>query len=339
MQLSNFVTLGGTSMDRRENMLAILTHQDHDHVGNFFTDICGTGGSLETFENGPAGGGYDGWGLKWAATATGMGQGLPAPGSALLHNIEDWKKAVKFPNLDEFDWEGQAKAQLAKFDPKNQIQEYGMWNGQFLRMAHLMGFEECLIALVEDPEASYEFLEAITDYKIRLAEYVVKYFKPDVICTYDDVATERGPFMSPGTYRRLIKPLHKKFNDAVTAMGVMPNLHVCGKCDILVPDFLEEGPHAWEVCQPENDLIGLQKTLGSKLAFFGGYDSFGPLSQKDPSEEELRASVREAIDKYAPGGNYAFFGFLMFTDMGLSLRCMGTLADEAFKYGNNYYRT
>jgi hypothetical protein len=31
-------------------------------------------------------------------------------------------------------------------------------------------------------------------------------------------------------------------------MGVIPNLHVCGKCDILVPDFAEEGPEAWEVC-------------------------------------------------------------------------------------------
>jgi hypothetical protein len=325
-------------MDRRENMLATLAHQSHDHVGNFFTDICGAGGNLETFENGPPGGGFDGWGLKWEATATGMGQGSPAPNSAILHDIQDWKKIIKFPNLDEFDGEEQAKAQIARFDPKNQIQEYGMWYGQFLRMAHMMGFEDCLIAMVEDPEASYEFLDAITDYKIRLAEYAVKYFKPDSICTYDDVATERGPFMSPDTYRRLIKPLHKKFNDAVRAMGVIPNLHVCGKCDSIVPDFVEEGAEAWEICQPENDLVGLQKKLGDKLAFLGGYDNQGPLSRKDPSEEELRASVREAIDNYGPGGNYVFFGFLMFTDSDIAMKCIGVMIDETMKYGTNYYK-
>jgi hypothetical protein len=325
-------------MDRRENMLAILRHEPHDHVGNFFTDICGAGGNLETFENGPPGGGYDSWGLKWAATATALGQASPAPGSAILHDVREWKKVVKFPNLDEYDWEGQAAAQLANYNPKTQILEYGMWNAQFLRMAHLMGFEDCLIDFIEEPEASYEFLEAISDYKIRLAEYVVKYFKPDTICAYDDVAAMRGPFMSPKTYRSLIKPLHKKFNDAVRAMGVIPNLHVCGKCDILVSDFADEGAEAWEICQPENDLTGLQKTLAGKLAFIGGYDNQGPLTQKEPSEEELRASVRETIDRYAPGGNYAFFGFLMYNDPALSMRCAGILADEALKYGENYYR-
>jgi hypothetical protein len=325
-------------MDRRENTLAILSHQKHDHVGNMFTDICGTGGNLEFFENGPLGGGFDGFGLKWAATASAMGAGVPAPNSAILTNIEDWKRVVKFPNLDDYDWEGQAKEQLARFDPKNQIQEYGVWNGQFLRMAHLMGFEECLITMVEEPEASLEFLNAITDYKIKLAEYIVKYFKPDSICIYDDVATERGPFMSPDTYRRLIKPGHKKFFDAVRALGVIPNLHVCGKCDILVPDFAEEGPQAWEVCQPENDLEGLQKKLGANLAFIGGYDMIGPLSKKEPTEEELRASVREAIDKYGPGGNYIFMGFLMFTDFNLAMKCGGILSDEAIKYGGNFYK-
>jgi hypothetical protein len=325
-------------MDRRENLLAILAHKPHDHVGNLGTDVHGTGGSLESFENGPPGGGFDGFGLKWAATTTAMGQATPAPGSAVLKHVEDWKKVVKFPDLDAYDWEGQAKAQLAAFNPAAQVQEYGIWNGQFLRMAHLMGFENCLVAMVEEPEASLEFLEALTDYKIRLAEYVVKRFKPDSICLYDDVATERGPFMSPATYRNLIKPGHKRFFDAVRAMGVIPNLHVCGKCEILVPDFQEEGPEAWEVCQPENDLVGLQKTLGSKLAFMGGFDMQGPLSQREPTEEELRNVTRECIDKYGPGGNYIYMGFLMYNDISLALKCAAILSDEALKYGSNYYR-
>jgi hypothetical protein len=324
-------------MDRRENLLATLAHKPHDHVGSFASDMVGTGGNLETFENGPPGGGFDSFGLKWAATQSAMGAGTPAPGSAILKHIEDWKKEVKFPNLDEFDWEGQAKAQLANFNPAAQIQEYGTWNGQFLRMAHLMGFEECLVAMVEEPEASLEFLEAITDYKIRVAEYAVKYFKPDSICIFDDVATVRGPFMSPATYRSLIKPGHKRFFDAVRDMGVIPNMHVCGKCDMLVPDFQEEGVEAWEVCQPENDLVGLQKTLGSKLAFIGGFDMQGPLTQKDPTEEELRSAVRECIDKYGPGGNYAFMGFLLFSDINQFLKCAAILSDEALIYGTNYY--
>ena len=40
-------------MNRRENMLAFLNHEKHDHVPNFITDVCGVGGDTELFENGP----------------------------------------------------------------------------------------------------------------------------------------------------------------------------------------------------------------------------------------------------------------------------------------------
>lgn len=324
-------------MDRRENMLAILAHRPHDHVGNTMTDICQTGANRETFENGPAGGGLDGFGCKWASSASALGFGVPAAGRPVLTDICDWERVVKFPDLDAFDWEGLAREQLARFDPKNQIQEYSMWNAQFLRLTHLMGFEEGLCAMQEEPEACAALLDAITDYKIRVAEYAVKYFHPDTICAYDDVATERSTFMSPAKYRELIKPTHKKFNDAVKSMGVIPNLHVCGRCEAIVPDIVDEGAAAWEICQPENDLTGLQKTVGDALAFLGGYDMKGRYAVTDVSEEELRASVRACIDKYAPGGNFAFMGMIMYSDMGKFARTVAILSDEALKYGTGYY--
>lgn len=325
-------------MNRRENMLAILNHQPHDHVGDYKTDICSTGGNLESFENGPLGGGLDGFGCKWGPSESALGQGVPAAGHVVLKDISDWEKVVKFPNLDDYDWKGQAAAQLAKFDPVNQIQEYGMWNGQFLRLTHLMGFQDGLCAMYEDPEACYALLGAVTDYKIKVAERAVEYFKPDSICTFDDVATELATFMSPEKYRELIKPHHKRFNEAVRAMGVIPNTHVCGKCEAIVPDLVEEGSAAWEICQPENDLIALQAQLGSKLAFIGGYDMKGRLSYTDVSEAELRASVRETIDKYAPGGNYAMLGMILYSDVNKFLSTMAIMSDETIKYGTNYYK-
>jgi uroporphyrinogen-III decarboxylase len=213
-----------------------------------------------------------------------------------------------------------------------------MWNGPFLRLAHLMGFENGLCAMYEEPEACLELLNAIVDYKIEVAERAVKYFKPDTISTYDDVATERATFMSPEKYRELIKPVHKRFNDAVRAMGVIPNTHICGKCEAIVPDLLDEGSAAWEICQPENDLIGLQKKLDGKLAFIGGFDMKGRLAYMDVSEEELRAAVRETIDKYAPGGNYAMFGIILYSNAAKFAKTMNIMSDETLKYGTNFYK-
>lgn len=324
-------------MDRRENMLAILHHQPHDHVGDVMHDICMTGGNLETFDSGPFGGGFDGFGCKWAASASALGAGVPDGSRFVLENICDWEDVVHFPDLDAYDWAGQAAQQLARFNPKQQVQEYCMWNAQFLCLTHLMGFENGLCALYEEPEACSALLNAITDYKIRNAEYAVKFFRPDTICAYDDVATELSTFMSPEKYRELIKPMHKRFNDAVRAMGVIPNLHVCGRCEAIVPDFVDEGAAAWEICQPENDLCALQKTLGNQLAFLGGYDMKGAYAYLEPTEAQLRASVRQTIDKYAPGGNYAFFGLMLYSDPGRFASTISILSDEAVRYGTGYY--
>jgi hypothetical protein len=325
-------------MNRRENMLAILNHQPHDHIGDYKTDMYSTGGRHETFENGPAGGGADGFGCLWSPTESALGNGVPVAGHTVLKNICDWEDMVTFPDLDAYDWENAARTQLAGFDPVNQIQEYAMWNGPFLRLTHLMGFEDGLCAMYEEPEACYALLDAVTDYRIKAAERVVHYFKPDSICLYDDVATELATFMSPEKYRELIKPLHKKFFSAVRDMGVIPNIHVCGRCEAIVPDLVEEGAQAWEVCQPENDLLSLQATLGDKLAFIGGFDMKGPLSYMEVSEEELRAAVRETIDKYGPGGNYAMFGMILYSDMNKFLKTMAIMSDETIKYGTNYYK-
>jgi uroporphyrinogen-III decarboxylase len=86
----------------------------------------------------------------------------------------------------------------------------------------LMGFEEAMIAMMEEPEACYELFSAVTDYKIKLAEKAAKYYKADVFMNFDDIATERNLFMSPETYRRLLKPQHKKLNDAVRNLGMIP---------------------------------------------------------------------------------------------------------------------
>ena len=296
-------------MNRKENILALYHHQPLQHVPNFMTDIYGTGGDKETFDCGPAGGGLDGFGVMWQGTSSAMGAGVP----------------------------GQAREQLKNFDPKNQIQEYGFFNGHFLRLMHLMGFENGLIAMATEPEACKDLMEAITDYRIQAVDYVAKYFKPDSICLFDDFATERGLFISPKNYRELIKPYHKKLFDAIKSYDIIPNMHVCGVCQDVVEDFLDEGIAAWEICQPENDLIGLQKKVGDRLAFLGGYDMIGENSYKDVSEEELRASVRETIDKYAPGGNYGLIGMIMFADPMKMLNTMSIMSDECIKYGTNYF--
>ena len=326
-------------MTRRENMLAIYRHEPHDHIGSY-ADLGHVGGDAEEFENGPANGkgGRDWFGMEWSRTASGFGGGTPSPGKVLLPDVTEWKKYVHFPDVSKYDWEAQAKAQLPKVDRETQLVNYGCWNGPFLRLVDMMTMVEGMLALVEEPEACEELLTAITDYRIGTLPYIKKYFDPDVVTLYDDFAHERGLFVSPSTYRTLIAPQHRRWAEAVRSYGIIPDMHVCGKPEQVVPGFVDEGFAAWQIVQPENDIVKLQAEVGDKLAFIGCLDMQAKwiAPGQVPTEAELRAKIREAIDLYGPGGNVAIMVMIAHPAVDF-VAARRILHDEVVRYGTGYY--
>jgi hypothetical protein len=325
----------------KENFyLATVEHKIPEWIPNAFTDVAMAGGSRETFENGPAGGGPDGFGVVWHGSASAGGQPVPAPGEYVLKDVTAWEDIVKFPDLDAYDWEGEAALQLQNVDRSQKPLEYGCWNSQFLRFSHLLGFENALVAMLEEPEASLALLNAITDYKIRLLGYIKKYFNPDIVTNYDDVATEKGLFMSPATYRTLIKPQHKRFNDAVKDLGMIPFQHTCGRCEDIMGDYIEEGAYAWSAAQPMNDIVAIQEKYADKIAVIGGFDSNGKPGRPDATPEEVDAEVKRVIETYAPRGSFVFMGFRMLGDVDfeVTMKAFGELAASFDKYSKDFYK-
>ncbi|WP_286946043.1 uroporphyrinogen decarboxylase family protein [Acetobacterium sp. UBA5834] len=323
----------------KENFLAVLNHQKGEWIPSSLTDSIMVGfgmGANLAFEKGPIGGGYDGFGVRWVTPASGGGAPIPAPNEFILDSdtIVDWKKIVKFPDVSNYDWETAAKEQLSKGNPDLQIVDFGSGNGPFERLAALMGFEEALIALVEEPEATYELLDAIVDYKIQTMEKAQKYFKADTFTNYDDIATERNPFMSPSVYREIIKPIHTKLYDAVKSYDMIPIQHTCGKAEELVEDFIDTGIAAWTSVQPTNDIADILKKYGDKLTIMGGYDTNGYPGREDAPPEVIRAEVRRAMDAYGKYPGYVFFGFLLVSsdDQQKRFELMRPLIEESVSY-------
>lgn len=323
----------------KENMLMALNHEIPEYVPCFTENIM-CGAEQETFENGPLTGGKDGFGVEWVVTSSSGGKSTPAANKYVFEYIDEWEDKLILPDLDAYDWEGEAKRQLSMGDRDKQLVSYDAYNWSFMRLTHLMGFENAMCAFVEDEDACKAFFDRIADYKIRQAERIHHYFKPDMIVSYDDVATERGLFMSPDVYRRLIKPSHKKVNDAIRDMGIMPAIHCCGKCEDIIQDFIEEGNVAWSSAQPMNDIAGILQKYGKQITVFGGYDTNGRPGQAGVPEEVIRAEVRRAIDTYAKYGSYVFFGFLLkdTLDFNEIIKDMIPMFDEAMTYGRDFYK-
>jgi len=304
------------AMTPKEVILATLRHEPHDRVSNYLTDVVNGGfgfGNGPDFEKGPLGGGLDGFGVNWLCPSSGGGAPIPEPGKFQLDSetIVDWKKIVKFPNIMEDDWEARAKWELGRGNRDLQAVDYGSGNGPFERLAALMGFEEALMSIALEPEATYDLLNAICDYKIDVIEMAHKYYHPDIFTNYDDIATQSCTFMSREAYQTIIKPVHKRMYDAAAAFDMIPVQHTCGKAESIVEDMIEIGVKAWTSVQPTNDIETILQKYGDQICIIGGYDTVGAPSKPGAAAEIIKEEVDRDFTTYGKYPSYIFFGFLL----------------------------
>lgn len=320
----------------KEDYLKAMAQQVPESVPLYGKPVRYNVGLNEPFERGPAGGGRDGFGVLWAPTDD--GGVVPSTADFVLTDIREWREQVSFPDLDVYDWAAKAGQDLARADREKQVIEYCMSNGPFERFMALIGYENLIYAFYDEPEACHELLDAYVDYKIKHIKIVAEHYKPDFIAIFDDVAYEKGPFLSLEIYREFIKPCHIRLNKAIKDCGIRPINHCCGKAEALIEDFIEEGAVAWSSVQPSNDIAGLIKKYGDRYTFIGGFDSQGAPASLTATEEERRAEVRRVIDTYAPYGSFLFYGHLLTgPSPEMTQEYMTQVVDEVGKYGKDFY--
>jgi hypothetical protein len=302
------------SLSPRENYLRALRHEETEYVP------FGRGGDAVSFglfcpvERGQASTNFlDGFGVRWTSSESAAGGQIPVPGEFILKDITQWKKTVAIPDVDQFDWKQFAEWEFAATPANREKQVFNFLNsnGIWERLVALMGFEEAMIALVEEPDACNELFAAITDYKLRLAEKVFEHYHCDAFINFDDIATERNLFMSPETYRALIKPHHKRLNDGIKNLGMIPIQHTCGHAEICIVDYIETGAAVWNAVQPTNDIADLLDKYGDRFSFEGGYDSTGKPGYPNATVEEVVAEVERCFRDYGNKKGFMFSPVLL----------------------------
>jgi hypothetical protein len=64
----------------------------------------------------------------------------------------------------------------------------------------------------------------------------------------------------------------------------------------------------WDPAQTCNDLDAVKQKYGNKLVIAGGWDARDHLLSDDVTDEEIYESVKQSIERLAPGGGYCFCG-------------------------------
>jgi uroporphyrinogen decarboxylase len=182
----------------------------------------------------------------------------------------------------------------------------------FFEIAHFMrGMEEFLVDLAERPEFACDLMDHIGHYLLARSERILKAGGGQyTIFEYnDDVASQRGLFISPQMWRRYIKPRVAPFCDLAHRHGAKLRYHCCGSCRAIIPDLIEIGVDILNPVQPlaeGMDPFELKRLFGSRITFDGGIDIQQLLPNGSPAE--VATHTRRMIDIVGRDGGYILGG-------------------------------
>jgi hypothetical protein len=242
---------------------------------------------------------YDRWGV-YIAFPEDQPAAIPVvtAENQVIKDIENWKSAVKVPDLRancSGGWET-ALANKAAVNHSEQLTMTIMGTGIFEQLHMLMTFEDSLCNLLLYPDEVRELVDVITEYRLEYMKLIVENLHPDVILSHDDWGGRTSLFMAMDTWREYFKTPYKKLYDYLHSNDVLVIHHCDSFCEPLVEDMVDIGVDVWQGVIPTNDIAAISERLDGRMALMGGIDSI--IDQSVTTEEDIRAEVRRACDAY-----------------------------------------
>lgn len=182
--------------------------------------------------------------------------------------------------------------------------EAGGWFSYDAFASWIVGTERMLIAMVEDPDWCRDMFEHATDVNLKLLSMAWdRGYHFDCLSFADDLGHRNGLFFSPGTYRSVVKPIHRRICDWAHDRGAKVMLHSCGNVTALLPDLIDAGIDGLNPLEQKAgmDVLAIKREFGDRLVLQGGID-VRAMSQADKIEEEIRTKVTAAKES----GGYVY---------------------------------
>lgn len=218
----------------------------------------------------------DEWGITWQWPEGQIGQ-FPVHDQehTVLKDITKWKKQVKIPPAvtDDEVWAA-GIAHANSVDRNERFVAGPVLPGIFEMTHHLMGMENALMALYEEPEAVLELIDALTQRELEWAAVMIEKIQPDAVFHHDDWGSQKNSFISPDMFREFFLPAYKKIYGYYKANGVELIVHHCDAYAAnLIPMMIEMGIDIWQGVMNTNNIPELIKQYGGQITFMGGLHS------------------------------------------------------------------
>jgi uroporphyrinogen decarboxylase len=179
------------------------------------------------------------------------------------------------------------------------ILELGCW---------MCGYDDFMMKMAVDTDFVRAFFDRVLTIQLEVINTYYSALGPSIHLTTsgDDFGTQRGPFVSPRMFERLIAPY---FTERITRTKQLANCyywhHSCGAVAELLPQILACGVDILNPVQTSAagmDPARLKAGWGDRLVFWGAVDVQQLLPRLAPGE--VRQEVRRLIEVLGRDGGY-----------------------------------
>jgi uroporphyrinogen decarboxylase len=254
---------------------------------------------------------HDEWGIGWR---------MPKDGGfyydmfdhpfAASTDIEDIKKFPWPDPVDPARFVGLAESARHVADDLGEAVILGGLSAGFVELAAwTRGFARFYPDLVTNLDWMTYLMDTIIDLKLAYWEIALPMVGDyaDVVQEADDLAGQFGLLINPETYRKIIKPRHKKIMDFVKARTKAKIFfHSCGAIREIIPDMIEIGIdiiNPVQVSAVGMESSALKRDFGKDITFWGGLvDTQGVFNSGTPAQ--VCDDVRRRIDDMGANGGF-----------------------------------
>jgi len=217
--------------------------------------------------------------------------GLPVPVKHPVINEKDFRdyKPPK-PKLEEL-----RLLHFARQRFNNQKALFWMMRGTFVRASRLMGMENFMINIYDNPQFVHSVCKMVTEYNLAKIE-LLQQSGLDVLIVEDDIADKNRPFVSTGHFAEFINPYNKQLVEKAHSLGQKVIRHSDGNLWPIMDILIKTGYDGLNPLEPQAgmDLVKVKEYTKGKLCLLGNIDCQELLSSG--SIEDVHKAVKDAID-------------------------------------------
>lgn len=246
----------------------------------------------------------DKWGVYWS-----WPEGTPGsfpvqdPAHKVLADVTEWEKVVKAPSLDFTDaqWQRAADA-YAAMDCNELLTGMTVFPGLFEQTHCLMGIDDTLMAMYEEPEALKDLINYIVEWEMRYIRQVGQNLHLEMVFHHDDWGSSSRLFMSPDMFAEFFLEPYKRLYRCFRENGFDVIIHHNDAfSEPLVPYMIEMGIDVWQGATLANDLRGILDKYGDRISIMAGIDS-KDVDKAGWTEDEVAKAVRYACETFGKKG-------------------------------------